>query len=97
MPPALAQFVPEYLPSVPADPFAGDGSPLRFLPNGPDPRLYSVASNGIDDGGSDRSPSPYDERDAVVHLRLQPRDLSRLADELREIPHGGAATAVGGR
>src|SRR5262249_46817868 len=53
LPDALSQLVPAYLTSLPADPFDQTGSPLHYLPTEPDPRLYSVGADGIDDGGSD--------------------------------------------
>lgn len=55
LPPDLKALVPEFLPSVPRDPV--DGKPLRYKPN-PDGTylLYSVGSDGKDDGGATTSP-----------------------------------------
>ncbi|TLD68481.1 hypothetical protein FEM03_22520 [Phragmitibacter flavus] len=47
LPVDLEKLVPEYLPKVPLDPY--DGAPLRW--NLEKKRLYSVCSNGKDDGG----------------------------------------------
>lgn len=55
-PPHLSALAPVYLPAVPADPFAPDGAPLRYLlvkgalPDGRDrPVVYTVNLNGVDD------------------------------------------------
>jgi hypothetical protein len=52
-PEALAQLVPEFLPSQPLDPFTG--TPLKYLATGPDglPKLYSIGSDLKDNGGVD--------------------------------------------
>jgi len=49
LPESLAALVPEYLSKVPQDPF-GDG-PLVYRTTDDGYVLYSVGSNGIDDGG----------------------------------------------
>jgi hypothetical protein len=81
LPDALSHLVPVYLPSVPADPFDQRGGPLRYLPTEPDPRLYSVGADGIDDGGSDESARSqsgrWDRSDAVIHLRRQAPPATR--------------------
>ena len=53
-PETLAELSPEFLPSVPIDPY--DGKPLKYHSN-PDGTflLYSVGEDGVDDGGD---PSP---------------------------------------
>jgi len=50
LPAALGELVPDFLVSVPVDPF--DGRPLKYRSN-PDETflLYSVGEDGIDDGG----------------------------------------------
>jgi hypothetical protein len=49
-PDTLGQLVPEYLPSVPMDPY--DGKPLKYHPNTDGTfLLYSVGEDGLDDGG----------------------------------------------
>ncbi len=51
-PPAVpADLIPDYLPSIPGDPF--DGGQLKYCVIGNSYTLYSVGRNGIDDGGSD--------------------------------------------
>ena len=52
LPGPLDELAPRYLEAVPADPF--DGRPLRYkrLENGY--VIYSIGSNGIDDGGQER-------------------------------------------
>jgi len=50
-PGTLGELVPEYLPAVPEDPFADDGSAIGYLPNADPPVLYSIGSDGVDDGG----------------------------------------------
>jgi hypothetical protein len=64
---------------------------LRYAAEEADPRVYSVGHDGVDDGGSDqptRSNAKRSDRwagkDAVVHLRPQPRDLKELSEELRD-------------
>lgn len=49
LPPSLDALVPEYLPSVPADPLAAQGE-LRY--DATRGLLWSVGDNGTDDGGS---------------------------------------------
>ncbi len=51
MPVALEDLVPNYLASVPADPFAVDGASIRYRPNDERPLLYSIGVDGIDDDG----------------------------------------------
>ena len=50
-PAELSLLVPQYLPSIPADPFAEDNRPIGYLPNAAHPLLYSIGENGIDQGG----------------------------------------------
>ena len=50
-PPASLQvLVPEYLPSLPDDPFEV-GAPLQFKNDGAGLRIYSIGPDGMDDGG----------------------------------------------
>ncbi|MEX2174088.1 MAG: hypothetical protein WD872_06980 [Pirellulaceae bacterium] len=67
-PPALAQLVPEFLPSVPLDPF--DGQPLRMKTSPAEIVLYSIGKDGKDDGGND--PKDSGEPDLVVRLQAKP-------------------------
>jgi hypothetical protein len=50
-PDQLEQLVPDYLPSVPHDPF--DGQPLRIYSREDKFAVYSVGMDGKDDGGKD--------------------------------------------
>jgi len=78
-PDMLDDLVPDYIPTIPADPFS-TGSPLRYRP-GLDPVVYSVGDNGADDGGSERvvekgpgaQANKWAQADYVIHLIRQPR------------------------
>ncbi len=50
-PDRLEELVPEYLPDVPPDPFAGPDHGIAYDPYVEPPILYSVGVNGIDEGG----------------------------------------------
>jgi hypothetical protein len=50
LPDDLSQLVPVYVRAIPADPF--DGKPLRFKKLNPGFAIYSVGSDGRDDGGT---------------------------------------------
>ena len=81
-PVSLAQLVPDYLPSVPIDPMAGDGRPLGYHPNTKPAVVYSVGVNGIDDGGTSLAPasgaaSQWQMPDAVFPLEFQPAPASQ--------------------
>jgi hypothetical protein len=52
-PASLEQTMPEFLTAVPSDPF--DGKPLRYFRVGDDGyTVYSIGTNGADDGGQDQ-------------------------------------------
>ncbi|MFQ5491885.1 MAG: hypothetical protein ACE5GE_14295 [Phycisphaerae bacterium] len=74
----LAELVPDYLSSVPQDPFEPDGGPIRYRPGGDDPMLYSVGVNGLDEGGVfARKPDGQvdwskNRRDILFHLNGRP-------------------------
>ncbi|HEY8751968.1 MAG TPA: hypothetical protein VIM11_28560 [Tepidisphaeraceae bacterium] len=51
-PDTLARLAPAYLPGVPVDPFAADGRPMTYRPQAKPPVVYSVGTNGMDDGGT---------------------------------------------
>ena len=51
-PETLSQLVPGYLEAIPADPFADDGRPIAYAPDAEPPVLYSIGSDGVDDGGA---------------------------------------------
>ncbi len=50
-PTSVNELVPAYLPSIPLDPFAEGDRPLGYVADGGAPRLYSIGSDGVDDGG----------------------------------------------
>jgi hypothetical protein len=100
-PTMLDDLVPDYLPSIPADPFA-TGSPLRYR-SGSNAVVYSVGENGIDDGGSEqpinerRQDDRFGELDIVTHLTLQrraapPEDTEDAADTATTEPTTAPAT-----
>ncbi|MCC7475344.1 MAG: hypothetical protein IT425_08110 [Pirellulales bacterium] len=55
-PASLTGLVPEYLSTIPLDPFDPAGGPLRYKLNGDHPVLYSVGRDQDDDGG-DHAPA----------------------------------------
>jgi hypothetical protein len=50
-PASLDLLVPDYLDAMPEDPFAADGRSFGYSPEASPPVLYSVNSDGRDDGG----------------------------------------------
>ncbi len=50
-PASLEDLVPDYIEVLPVDPFAADERTFGYLPDIASPILYSVNSNGIDEGG----------------------------------------------
>lgn len=59
IPSSLAELCPQYLSEEPLDPM--DGKPLRYLPKEDRTyRLYSVGTDGVDDGGDASSTTPGD-------------------------------------
>ncbi|TVQ75018.1 MAG: hypothetical protein EA380_11740 [Phycisphaeraceae bacterium] len=90
MPPAsLEALVPGYLAELPVDPNSPDGAPLRYRllePNHAEPveldyLLWSVGSNGVDDGGVFTIGVPTSRRDAIPSgisaLELMDRSFQR--------------------
>jgi hypothetical protein len=67
-PSSLETLVPDYLPRVPADPFATDENPIRYVSSAPE-RLYSIGVNGVDDGGSSERFSSSEMKDVVLYLK----------------------------
>jgi hypothetical protein len=50
-PQQLRELVPEYLAELPADPFGDGRATYMYHPDADPPVLYSIGSNGVDDGG----------------------------------------------
>ena len=69
---SLSELVPEYLVVLPADPFAADGRPIGYAPDAPQPVLYSINDDGVDDGGefalTERGGVEMDAKDLVFFL-----------------------------
>lgn len=63
LPDELGQLVPGYLGHAPRDPF--DGKPLRFKKLERGYAIYSVGTNGRDDGGEESSGGDYNPADIV--------------------------------
>ena len=60
LPDKLADLVPEYLESVPKDPF--DGNELRYEKLGPGFVVYSIGEDLSDDGGKEKEPKKRGEK-----------------------------------
>ncbi len=80
LPESLSELVPNYLPTVPKDPFDPTGADIRYLPHTNPPMMYSVGLDGIDDHGSrtstiryGHSNMPWDDQDAVFSIAPTPR------------------------
>ena len=56
-PTELGDLVPDYLPTVPTDPFDPQTAALRYAPDRLPPAVYSVGENGRDDGGDSGRPN----------------------------------------
>ncbi len=71
-PESLAKVVPEFLPTVPIDPY--DGKPLRYRPNGDGTYLlYCVGEDGVDNGGDPTCP-PSAGSPSLDWLNFKARD-----------------------
>lgn len=74
VPPAIESLVPDYLPDLPEDPFAGAGMTFGYAPQRAEPVLYSVGMNGTDEKG-ERSVEGLEcapDCDFVFHLNGDP-------------------------
>lgn len=49
-PEQLSQLEPDYLSSIPLDPFSETSHPFKYKPHARNPALYSVGPDGKDDG-----------------------------------------------
>ncbi|HEV3340419.1 MAG TPA: hypothetical protein VG125_08680, partial [Pirellulales bacterium] len=73
LPSKLDELVPKYLDALPSDPYGG--APLHYRVDATEYLVYSVGSNGVDDGGV--SEPPGQPADIVVRVRLN--DTQRSA------------------
>ncbi|MBN1362318.1 MAG: hypothetical protein JW993_17110 [Sedimentisphaerales bacterium] len=93
LPSDLADFVPDFLDSVPDDPF--DGRPLRYKRLDDGFCVYSVGRDRSDDGGKEQPVSggskPGDTHDLVFTVR--PRHLPPAAENR---PQSGPKEGLGG-
>ncbi len=78
-PAALADLVPLYLKTLPADPFRADGTSFGYDGTGPNARLWTAGENGTDDGGrlpgttkSDRPETVWEAADTAFSLNPVP-------------------------
>jgi hypothetical protein len=82
-PGALTELAPNYLRTIPADPFSPTSAAFGYMTWTSGPIVYGVGQNGVDDGGSEkplpenskRNPqnlSRWDRLDAVFHLTPMP-------------------------
>jgi len=88
LPASLDQLVPIYLSTIPIDPMTTGNAPLHYRALGPDPIVYSVGNDRIDNGGSDKPAEknrnydgpldPWRCEDAVLHLIRQPRHQASI-------------------
>ncbi|NOX58569.1 MAG: hypothetical protein GXP29_06885 [Planctomycetes bacterium] len=46
----LDELIPDYLESIPRDPFASGNASIQYLPTANPPVLYSIGRDGVDDG-----------------------------------------------
>jgi len=92
-PKTLEELTPAYLAAVPADPMARKGNGIKYIADEMRPRIYSIGSDGLDDGGSEYMPRGHDWLDAedlVVHLTLQAgKTIERDEDETLNYSVGG--------
>jgi hypothetical protein len=80
-PKSLADLVPKYLPTIPADPMALN-QPLKYEASDKRWIVYSTGEDGVDDAGADKAgpkkatthPIRWEAFDAVMHLDRQPRE-----------------------
>jgi hypothetical protein len=77
LPDDVQELVPDALPAMPLDPFSPTGETLRYKRTGDECILYSVGSNGIDEGGrppDDRNaPDFWDSGDLRLGVEFKPQ------------------------
>jgi hypothetical protein len=83
LPDRLDQLVTDYLAGVPVDPFATDGSPLRYAVTPEGHVAYTVGYDGDDDGGrpSSRDAGWMDDGDIRLDAYFAPQEEPAAADE----------------
>lgn len=80
LPDTLADLVPEYIGSVPQDPFGGQ--PIVYRPDSTGPILYSIGPDGRDDDGKPMEQLDwFSSRFAVGPGDVLPRDPQLSAEE----------------
>lgn len=72
LPAKLDELVPEFISVLPDDPC--NGKPLHYRISATEYLVYSVGTNGADDGGSDQPP----ERPADIVVRVPLRDIGAI-------------------
>jgi len=69
----LSDLVPQYLDSIPQDPFASEDSDGSFKyaleKDGQTLRLYSIGPNGVDDGGRLNETNYWDDETGDINFR----------------------------
>jgi hypothetical protein len=89
-PKSLSELTPDYLQSIPLDPFSPNNAAFPYKPDSAvGPIIYSVGEDGVDDGGSEqtsdpnprfaREPNEWGMKDRVYHL-IPPPPTSRPAE-----------------
>ena len=80
IPASLQDLVPEFLESVPTDPY--DGEPIRFQRWDGGYRVYSISYNMIDDYGFDRIADDFN----IHHTHFDTRAVKPADDLSFEVP-----------
>jgi hypothetical protein len=98
-PASLADLTPQYLPAVPADPFAPDHAPIRYIlaDNGNRPVAFSVDEDGLQDTKGEESLPNFTcwGWQTVVDRRLatsKQKPMDQYRDLSQWMPRGTAAT-----
>ncbi len=69
LPTTLTELVPDYLPSVPGDPFTGE--PLRYITTEDEVLIYSVGEDSVDNQGHVNYEDEEEPRDVGVRWALK--------------------------
>ena len=88
LPGNLQETVPEFLPSVPIDPFSGDA--MRYAALEDEFLVYSVGVNGVDDGG--RTDGIDVEHPLFDNVEKEPADFVFRVRRVRVPEHAGSGT-----